>query len=204
MRAVFETRYQEMSGWPGTVPEERMERALRIIRDTPEDELINIQELDEETGRDVTLLMIVEAVNQNVVRTHRERDRTAHEALLNWRKEAKHAAKCDTYEGIGGIIAYGEEDESGREMENRIIFQVLRHPEWMGANAALPMMSGMNVILFESEKMPGRPGVILAQPPRKADLHRPDSPVPGGEAFCLLQILAWHGAEDFTWVHTTG
>ena len=102
----------------------------------------------------------------------------------------------DTISTIGGIISTSS--HNGRT-EQHILFKLMRDPDWIGFNRILPSLRGMNAIMSESRKMPGRPGIISAEPKEKRLPTGTTTAFPAGEAELLAKVLRWHRVTDVRW-----
>ena len=113
----------------------------------------------------------------------------------SWEDLALRAQAGDTGLSIGGIIVWKE-----TVIEERSIFRLLRHPEWMGLNRIMPLMEGMKVMVFESRHLAGRPGLILAETEWDEFEQASGGEMPPGEPAFLGRILEWHGADEVRWL----
>ena len=88
---------------------------------------------------------------------------------------------------------------SDGKKENRVIFKLLRDPEWIGYNPMLPMVKGLNITISESREMLGRPGIISAEPAEDGFPPGTTQMFPLGEGNQLAAILRWHEAKEVRW-----
>lgn len=71
--------------------------------------------------------------------------------------------------------------------------QLLRHPHWMGLDAALPRIKGLRAIIFP-DKTNNQPAAVVATAPGNITT-RSEAPFPPGQATILKDLLSWHGAD---------
>ena len=92
----------------------------------------------------------------------------------------------DTVSTIGGVMS---RIKPNGKSERRIIFELLRKPEWIGFNKMLPLLKGLNVTISESREMPSHPGIVSAEPPEDGFPPGTTSDFPAGEAQLLAEVL---------------
>ena len=189
--------YSDMEGWPGTMPVARLQAALKAIRErVPQDDQ------DAQIRQDILSLSWAEHANlfssKEPVPPPTEDGTEAQRHLSsvqNLDQLIRVARAQDTMQSIGGIIIWKRETT-----EDRVIFQLRRHPEIIGLNRILPLMSGMNVMIFESQAVPENAGLIMAQ--SRWDKNERDLGVlvPPGHTTPLQKLLEWHGAQECRWI----
>ena len=190
--------YDEMAGWPGTIPTGRLLRILSVIKKgTPR------ESLDPQTQNDMD--GIVHAHKCNLVSSQEDPEdipgNSPEEALLqaheapDWFRTVTAGWSHDTKHTIGGVIIWMQE-----KSEERAVFSLPRHPEWIGTNRIMPLMKNMMVFLYQSRHLPGKPGLVIAQT-RWDEFERSiGKPVPPGEPEELERIIRWHGAREVMWI----
>ena len=188
--------YREMTGWPGTIPAKRLRLATQAIQQKDLEELQQDDQLRQDT------MDLVRAHNVNMFSSQSEpageKEDGAAGSIRNWEATVLRARQQDSQETIGGVLVWKQ-----GETEDRLVFELSRHPEWLGLNRVLPYMEGMRVVAIESQVMPDRTGLILAQNAWDNDMDQGFPEMPGGEdAEVLERVLRWHGAVDVRWVPT--
>ena len=192
--------YMEMAGWPGTITVRRLRNALdAVMSKVPEDMLPH------ETREDMRGLAFAHGANifplgpgghplpGHPLPKARGTGQTA--SLEHWKELVRAARAADTEHTIGGIIVWKRDDD-----EERALFKLARHPEWMGLHRILPFMKDMNITLFESQKRPKTTGMALAESEWDAGRASPnEGEMPTEEATELARILRWHGAAQVRW-----
>ena len=187
-----------MKGWPGTIPPARLRFMMEVIQARIPRELLDPQMLQDMAG----LLHVDEA---NMVLHYGKKQQ------LSWGSLARRARRHDTQHTIGGIIVQRKSTWGapsilsmmrGQGPDERSIFELVRHPEWIGMNRALPLMDRMSVMLFESRMKPGWVGLLIAQPHREHGEPSGECRIPAGEPRLIERILRWHGASEVRWVST--
>ena len=190
--------YDEMAGWPGTIPTARLLTALSAIKNgTPH------ETLDPQTQEDIT--GFVHSHKCNLISSQHHPEGITSVAIEDakrqfpeapgWAQTVLAARAHDTKTTIGGIIVWMKEST-----EKNAIFSLLRHPEWMGMNRILPLMKDMNVMIFESQEIPNSPGLLVAQTQWGKVERTEGQPVPPGETQQIESILRWHGARELLWI----
>ena len=188
--------FSDMSGWPGTIPPRRLRLALEAIRARALDDL---QENDE-LRRDAMGLMHAKRINALEKQGNRTpglegtEEQRGLRSAWHWEDVLMRARMQDDQHNIGGIIVQKQE-----KTEDRMVFQIQRHPDWMGLNRALPLMEGMRVMVLESHAIAGEPGLVIAE--SNWDAARPGSPaMPSEQGRLLARILSWHGVREIRWL----
>ena len=190
--------YDDMAGWPGTIPPRRLRKvAAAIRRGMPR------EEMDRQTREDALGMAHAQRANRSSFSEHpgMRSGYTGTEAqrylrsLQNWEKVVEAARDQDTQQGMGGVIVWKDENR-----ERRGLFRLLRHPEWVGLNRTLRLMQGMRVMVFESWELDLEPGLVIAQNECDDGEWPVDSPAPPGGAQLLREILLWHGAREVRWM----
>ena len=193
--------YTEMIGWPATPPEDRLRKALSFVMDTTEPKR---PQQPEHTDQDVLGLLWCHRANMVSSESARKENKAGTSAqrhissLRMWTEMATKAWGLESEQGFGGIITLAQKSEKNKGTQDSIIFQLLRHPEWMGLNRTLPLMKGLNVVIMESQKMAGRPGMILAGPDPLPGYAGTEN-LPPGETTLLGEVLRWHAADQILW-----
>ena len=187
---------QDMIGWPGTLPEDRMRvmaEALETGRD-PQGEQI-LLDLEMLLKAQDCMRFSAEPVPATRVAIPNALDREA-ESFLNLHDLTEAAWMQDTVDTIGGVMT---KLANGGRSEERIVFKLLRHTEWMGHNQMLPMIRGNNATILESREMPGHPGIVFVEPTVDGFSAGAISRIPDGAATELAKILRWHGVKAVRW-----
>ena len=189
------TDNRQMIGWPGTLPPKRMGVLIHALEteEDPQGEQILID-----------LAMYIKA--QECLRFSTEIPPTMQVMTPNLSGKVEsfyylelmtHAALMqDTAYTIGGIMSA---IAPGGISENRMIFKLLRDPEWIGFNKTLPMLRGLNITISESREMPGHPGLVSAEPVEEGFPPGTTTDFPAGEAELLAQVMKWHGTKQVRW-----
>ena len=183
-------------GWPGTIPPVRMQALIKTTetrRDPGGEQIL----------ADMEMLIRAEKCFE-ISTTPPELPQTTNKApltgkalsLLNLEELTQVAWQQDTAFTIGGILSRVDSDP---EKEERIIFKLLRDPEWMGYNPILPWMKGLNVTISESREMPGSPGIASAEPAEDGFPPGTTPMFPIGEGKLLASIMKWHEANEVRW-----
>ena len=176
--------YPEMYGWPGTISPRRLRKALDAVRDgTPGEQRNRRVQAD--------VKQLLNAHEANILSSQEPEESEA----PGWEDLVLMARAGDTGLSIGGIMVWKE-----TVTEERSIFRLLRHPEWMGLNRIMPLMEGMKVMVFESHHLAGRPGLILAETKWDEFERASGGEMPPGEPAFLGRILEWHGASEVRWI----
>ena len=82
--------------------------------------------------------------------------------------------------------------------KNNYIFTTLsRDIDWMGMDAALPAVTDLEILVFESYE-PATPAAAIAVPHTTLNMTKQAS-FPQGEAATLRDLLKWHGGNPY-WV----
>lgn len=188
--------YRDMLGWPGTLPKDRMETlltALETRRDPQGDQIIE----------DLEMLIKAQQSIQYSAQIPPELTTPPQigldgPALSFYELERMTTAAWmqDTVSSIGGLISTAV---NGGSQEQRIMFKLLRHPHWIGFNTVLPFLDGLNAVVSESREMPGRPGIVTAEPSQDGFPPGTLADFPDGEAKMLAEVLAFHRPAAVRW-----
>ena len=81
---------------------------------------------------------------------------------------------------------------------NYIFTNLSRDSDWMGLDAALPAVTNMEVLVFESYE-PATPAAAIAVPHTNLNMTQQHTAFPDGEATTLRDLLKWHGGNPY-WV----
>ena len=196
MKTGIQTEH-DMLGWPGTLPPRRMRTLLRALntgRDPGGEQVITDGYRLADARRNQTFsATVLPELTQDLPE---EAPRTLQSAMMLHRM-TKAARRQDTSATIGGLIS--RENPGRPDREQAVLLRLSRHPEWIGLNAALPMMKGLHVIIHESGALPGQPGLLLAEPPDNQEQPGATTEIPGEEAQRLAGIARWHGARMVWW-----
>lgn len=98
------------------------------------------------------------------------------------------------------VIALTPPHESASPVQ---IFNLIRHPQWMGLSTRLPLLKGLDVFAWESPAHPHLPGYAAAVPPEalpslpRTDRRPPDH---APQAQLFRTVALWHGAASFHWI----
>ena len=187
---------REMIGWPGTITPPRMRaliKALETSQDPQETQIL--QDLE-------SLIRAHDCINFSTTKHEIEEPPRhlnltgASLSLFNLEAMTKFAWEQDTTSTIGGLISMVS---SNGEREHRVIFKLLRHPEWTGYNPMLPFMKELNITISESHQIPGHPGLISGEPAEEGFPPGTITAFPDGQAELLASILRWHRAKEVRW-----
>ena len=192
------SNYDEMTGWPGTIPPRRLREALTAIQEKKILELPQSSQIREDamTILQVHRINMFSSTGQDAGEGQQENSPI--QLGSSWTDIVLRARCQDNQDTLGGVIVWKHQEKS---FEDRVIFQLARHHLWMGMNRVLPYMYGMGVLLLESHTLDAAPGLIIAQ--NTWDDYEQDFPgseLPPGQAELLRDILAWHGARDVRWI----
>ena len=202
---IPDSSYWDMTQWPGTLSKARMEPLLHCLRDLRRGNQPNAEEMEFQQMADWMGMMWAEHASNFGRRAAEMMEARIPEDEAperNWAEMVKIVREADTPHTIGGMIVLPDPEgpEGPGQTEARTVFQIPRHPEWMGTYRGYPLMSGMRVLVFESERRPEQPGVILAEPVDAPRMFVREEPFPDGEAELLRMILTWHGAKECRWI----
>ena len=220
-------KIDEMAHWPGTPSLNRMTDALLNVERDPKRSMEIAQDALERLDQGIPGILSDEAATilmGTSLAMLPGRIRKSLEDALNMAQILVNQRGCqnDCYEMTmqGGerrirnprVMAAGLRHDSERtigvltEMEldwdgepEVSLSAVQRDPEWMGLNPMFQLVKGQRVIVEESGKQPGRPGLMMMSLREIEHIQQTQDEFPPGEAQQLREILEWHGAREILW-----
>ena len=187
---------REMVGWPGTLPPKRMRimiQAMETGRDPQGEQILLDMEMLIKANDCLGFSAKIPDGMYDPIPAALD---SKTESFIHLERMTVAAQEQDTAFTIGGIMSRSNPDEHS---EQRLLFKLLRDPEWIGFNKVLPMLKGLNATISESREMPGRPGLVSAEPTQDRFPPGTEKEFPDGEAELLAQVLRWHGLREVRW-----
>ena len=188
--------HREMIGWPGTITPPRLRALIKAI-ETKEDPQGTQILTDLESLTKAQDCINFSKTNPDVQEPPPQLKLTGPSlSLFNLEAMTQVAWMQDTISTVGGIISMAT--PNGKR-EHRIIFKLLRHPEWIGYNPMLPLMKGLNITISESREMPGHPGVINGEPAEEGFPPGSTTEFPEGAPQLIASVIRWHRPKEVRW-----
>ena len=176
---IDRTTYLDMTGWPGTVTRDRMNMLIQIVRDLLQGQAPEQDDDDRNLPDDCLGLVLAARANQFGQQVRGRMMDLPEDPDREWEEIFSIIGTADTQESIGGIIVIQGEGED-EDRKGRVPVMIPRHPRWMGACRALPLVEDLKISILESEKRPGLPGLVVAAPDSPGDPTMPDTMFPQG------------------------
>lgn len=186
--------FNEIGGWPATIGNRRLMRALNHLRGENE-----IPAEDPQMEDDVDMFMLTVAIHhypatlEDRLSALPDNPSEQMEGLTNIAKDT------ESDQTFGGLM-FETHDQNTEFLELKYIFALIRHPEWMGASTYLTSLKDMRITVFESTTRPGQTGFFIAAPFNKTDPYPQEGEFPEGEPDLLRTIAMWHQATSCHWI----
>ena len=197
---------REMVRWPGTPTMARIKRAYDLIEQAEGRRILIV---DWSTRREIKQIMTaqMDAEKLRILEWIRGFEQEATEEIVRAAREGSLKEEPE----LPGRIAFSATSEElvglfirSRNMAGAgggmgiCVSALMRDPDWIGLNAALPALKGLEIHIIEHGKKPGVAGLIVACDPGEMEDWKADK-ISGKTNLTIQKTIMWHGALSCNW-----
>ena len=201
------TDIKEMVKWPGTPTMARIKRASALIRETEEKLMVILNASTQgeikrvlQAQDDAEKIGILEWLRGFEEEAGEEIARAAREGSLKEEPELPEriAFSATDEELIGFCIrSSGLVSDEGRMA--MCVSALMRDTDWIGLNAVMKVLKGLEVHIIEHGKKPGTAGLIIACDPGTMEEDWKTGKITGKTNLAIQKTVMWHGALSCSW-----
>ena len=190
----------DYAGWPATPSTARLIAAHDIVSNWPGNlnETVHFTD-DPALDMDCHHYVLTHASLGYIESLRRELRRPPKDGMEALHRLLDMLVNADTDHTMGAAVL-DYTNTSGLVLSIRSIFALQRHPEWQGVSPYLPQLSGLRLLIWESQHRANSPGAIIAAPGDMYLYPKHEATMPTGEATDFTEVARWHGATHFHWI----